>query len=370
MVQEEELRRQQAQLQAAGPAAPPADAQLRAAQEAQDRRAAALDKQAAMIKGMNEEMDQRSSRLKEAAQAVAARERELSERENALRLAAGPAAPELQLAPPMYTMEPAPAAPEPSRAPAAAGTLSDTEIRECLAQAEGLLSEARLAGADVTQVSEQINMARELMDERKFEDASAAARKSIEMARAARDSASSRKRSELVEAAQQMIAENKQLGIQVAEAEALLDKAVAAVQSAQTELADKYAQEAQEKAKAASDGYGQATESMQRLDTVYRQAQARKPDIDLRDVTAVWGEASAAFDKGDYATAAELARKAEKKLNELDQAKAAQKAAAPAPPAQKYRCPSCAKVFQVVPPAFRPFDVGCPHCHTVVRISK
>ena len=92
--------------------------------------------------------------------------------------------------------------------------------------------------------------------------------------------------------------------------------------------------------------------------------------LDYRDVTTPWTEASAAWDRGDYAAAAELARKAVARLEDFKKEQAAQKAAAPGPPPQKYRCPSCAKVFQVVPPAFRPFDVGCPHCHTVVRISK
>jgi len=359
MEQEGELKRQAALLRTAGPGAGMGDSQLQAAQEALDRRAAMLDQEVAKVKKMNEDLDLRSSKLKEAAQAVAGRERELSERENALRLASAPAAPELVLAPPQSSPE-APPAP----------TVSEAEVRESLAQAEALVAACRADGVDTGQVAEQLNMTRELLGEWKLEDALAAARKSIEMARACRGAAETGKTAEMVESARKMVAEVKQLGVQVAEAEGMLDKAVLALQGAQTELAGRLAQEAAQKARDSGDRYTQATESLQRLDTVYREAQGRKPELDFRDVTGTWGEASAAFDKGDYATAAELARRAERKLHELEIAKAAQKAAAPKPPPSKYQCPSCGKVFQVVPPAFRPFDVGCPHCHTVVRISK
>jgi len=130
------------------------------------------------------------------------------------------------------------------------------------------------------------------------------------------------------------------------------------------------AKKTMELARTCGEDYTRAMERMQRLDADYREVQGARPDHDYRDVTAPWTEASAAWDRGDYSTAAELARRAVVKLDELKKAQAAQKAAAPGPPPQKYRCPSCAKVFQVVPPAFKPFDVGCPHCHTVVRISK
>lgn len=370
MEQEEDLKRQQAQVRAAPP--PPGTPDS-AAQEAMDRRAAMLDQQATMIKRMNEEQEQRAAKLREAAQAVSAKERAVQERENALRLAAPPQAPPgLSLAPSTFTMEQAAPAPMPEapQMTEAAPRLGESEARDELARAESLVHECQQAGVDVSAVTDQLKMSRELLDEGKYEDAVMAARKTTEMARGCRDAAASRTRSEAVESAQKVVAEVKQLGVQVTEAEGLLDKALQALQGAEAELAERYALEARQKAQAAGQSFNQATESMQRLDAGYRQTQGKKPDLDLRDVTNLWTEASAAFDKGDYATAAELARKAESKLKELEGAKAAQKAAAPGPPPQKYRCPSCAKVFQVVPPAFRPFDVGCPHCHTVVRISK
>ena len=372
MEQEEELKRQEAQMRAAGPGGPPGEAQ-----EALDRRSSALDQQSAMIRKLTEELEARTARLKEAAQAVAAREKELAEREGAMSAGAQPST---------FTIEPAPAlqpsgedrgaeavaetGPSPAAHPEGAPQLTEAEVRETLAQADGLAAEAREAGGDISLLTQQLESARGLLDQYKLEEAAAAARRCVEAARALRDEARSRKRSEFIESVQKLIAENKQMGIQVAEAEGLLDKAVAALQTAETDIAQKYAQQAQQKAKSAGDSYNQATQSMQRLDTVYQQAQAKKPDIDLRDVTTIWGEASAAFDKGDYGTAADKARKAERKLHELEIAQSAMKAAAPRPPPSKYQCPSCGKIFQVVPPAFRPFDVGCPHCHTVVRISK
>jgi tetratricopeptide (TPR) repeat protein len=213
-------------------------------------------------------------------------------------------------------------------------------------------------------------MARELLDERKYEDAAQAARKAVEMAQSCLAESGDRQRSEALESARRVVEEVKQLGVLVAEAEALLEKAVQAMRSAEHELSDRLAREAQEKARAAGDGFNQASEVMTKLDADFREVQGKKPDLDYRDVTTPWTEASAAWDRGDYAAAAELARKAVARLEDFKKEQAAQKAAAPGPPPQKYRCPSCAKVFQVVPPAFRPFDVGCPHCHTVVRISK
>jgi DNA repair exonuclease SbcCD ATPase subunit len=372
MEQEEELKRQEVQMRAAGPGGPPTEAQ-----EALDKRAAALDEQAAMIRKLTGELDQRAAKLKEAAQMVASRETELADRESALAQASQPST---------FTIEPSqePQAPAEGRGAGAQaesgrppevpsgepGAITEAEVRERLAQADGLLAEAKDAGGDVSQLSGQFAAARDVLDQGRTQEADAAVRASIDTARSLRDEARSRRKSEFIESAQKLIAENKQLGIQVAEAEGLLDKALSALQSAQTDIAQKYAQEAQEKARAAGDNYNQATQSMQRLDAVYREAQTKKPDIDMRDITAIWGEASAAFDKGDYATAADKARKAERKLHELEIAQSAMKAAAPKPPPSKYQCPSCGKIFQVVPPAFRPFDVGCPHCHTVVRISK
>jgi hypothetical protein len=370
MEQEEELKRQEARLRTDRPSSAAPDS---SAQEALDRRAAMLDQQAAKVKRMNEEQEQRAAKLREAAQAVAAKERAVQERENALRLSAQPEAPpELELAPSTFTMEPAAPAPMPEAPPMteAPSRMGESDARDELARAETLVQECQRTGVDVSTVSEQLRMSRELLDEGKYEDAVMAARKTIDMARACRDETGSRRRSEAVESAQKAVAEVKELGVQVAEAEGMLDKALQALQTAELELAERYAREAQEKARSAGQSFNQATEIMQKLDADFRDVQGKKPDLDYRDVTTPWTEASAAWDKGDYATAAELARKAMAKLDEFKQAQAAQKAAAPGPPPQKYRCPSCAKVFQVVPPAFRPFDVGCPHCHTVVRISK
>jgi len=64
---------------------------------------------------------------------------------------------------------------------------------------------------------------------------------------------------------------------------------------------------------------------------------------------------------------------------QMQQQQAQQEAAAEAPKKQpapaakgpvKYQCPSCGKIFQVTPPAQRPFDVACPWCRTTVRISR
>ena len=65
---------------------------------------------------------------------------------------------------------------------------------------------------------------------------------------------------------------------------------------------------------------------------------------------------------------------------QMQQQQAQQQAAAaeaqkkqPAPAAKgpvKYQCPSSGKIFQVTPPAQRPFDVACPWCRTTVRISR
>jgi len=366
MEQEEELKRQSAQLRVApSPSAAPGAA----AREALDRRSAMLDQQAATIRRTNEEQEQQAARLREAAQAVADRERALQEREEALRLS------QAQAQVPSYTEAPPPSyvppqMPETPPVEEAPPRFGEPDARDELARAESAVHECQQMGGDISAVADQLRMSRELLDERKYEDAVMAARKTVEMARAFRDEAGSRRRSEALEAAQRVVAEAKQLGVQVAEAEGLLEKALQALQAAETDLAERYAREAKEKAQTANQGFTQASENLQRLDAGYRDTQAKKPELDLRDVTNLWTDASAAFDKGDYATAAELSRKAESRLKELEGAQAEKKAAAPGPPPQKYRCPSCAKVFQVVPPAFRPFDVGCPHCHTVVRISK
>jgi hypothetical protein len=365
MEQEEELRRQEAMLRAApAPGAAPDDA----AKLALDRRAAMLDQQAAAIKRMGGEQEAQAARLRDAAAAVAAKERAVEEREEALRQAAA------YQAPPSYQMMPAqeapPSMPEPPAKPGAASGPGESDLRQELARAEAFMEECRLAGGDVSAVADQLRMSRGLLDERKYDDAAQAVRQAVAMAQSCRDEAGARQRSEALESAQKVVAEVKQLGVQVAEAEALLEKAVEALRSAQTDIADRLAREAQEKAQSQGAGYNRASELMQKLDADYREVQAKKPDVDYRDVTTPWTEASAAWDRGDYATAAELSRKAMAKLEEFRKEQAEKKAQAPGPPAQKYRCPSCANVFQVVPPAFRPFDVGCPHCHTVVRISK
>ena len=82
------------------------------------------------------------------------------------------------------------------------------------------------------------------------------------------------------------------------------------------------------------------------------------------------------MEQGDYKTAHEMFKKAERRLNEIEIMDSNQRAAgttgyqAQASSATRYQCPSCGKPFQVTPPSYRPFDVACPWCRTTVRITR
>ncbi|MEM2870743.1 MAG: hypothetical protein QW379_10085 [Thermoplasmata archaeon] len=266
-----------------------------------------------------------------------------------------------------------------------AAVLSEGEVRDLLARADRAILEARIAGGDVVAASQLLSRAQELLQERMYGEATEAGRKSIALARAALESVEARRRAQAVESARKVVEDVKQLGVQVAEAEQLLEKAIRALENAEHGLAEKYALEAETRARQSGEGFSRASESLRSLDTIMRESQRKQAELDLGEVERIKQEAQAAFDGGDYNRAFELARRAERRLHELELAVQQRMGApgtpsggaapgAPSPQApskpQKYRCPSCGKPFQVTPPAKRPFNVACPWCASTVRISR
>ncbi|MGQ9582745.1 MAG: hypothetical protein ACUVV6_04430 [Thermoplasmatota archaeon] len=258
--------------------------------------------------------------------------------------------------------------------------MSEGEARDIIARAERAASEARMAGADISEASRHLTSAQELLMERRYQEAAGEAQRGLVLAAQARRMAEEGRRASSIESARRVVEEVRLLGAQVAEAEALLDRAAEALQTAEHALAERYAREAEARARQSGESFSRASQGILSLDTIMRESQRRLTELDLSEVEEMKREAQAAFDRGDYGGALEKARMAERRLHEIElgvQQMAADRAPAHgaaalqrAPRPQKYRCPSCTRPFQVIPPERRPFNVACPWCGSTVRVTR